>query len=85
MKKVKMLFTAATIFTVVGGALAFKSHTLSGTLKCATSSGTCPTSTDRYITTDLLDPAGVDRYCNTGVESDNNCTSALQRVKIDPK
>lgn len=71
MKKVKIMFTAITVFAVVGGALAFKAKTPTG-LYCSDSraSGSaivCPTFTTQYKLTDQNPLANT--FCGTTITS----------------
>jgi len=63
MKKVKMIVSAALVFAVVGSALAFKPHTLNGSLYCralASGTGACPTDQKFSVNSN---GTGTDMYC----------------------
>jgi hypothetical protein len=73
MKRIKMLLTAAVVFTVVGGALAFKPY--NGTFLCSTVSGTCPTDHLYKIT-----GGSLTRFCN---DDGSQCTHQITTAQVD--
>jgi len=80
MKKVKIMLTAITVLAVVGGALAFKAHSITGGHYCSTvsgNSGVCQTTQYR------IQPIGFEDqlYCTT--EDKGTCGTTLEKIVQD--
>ena len=79
MKSIKMALTAAAIFAVVGGALAFKTTTnTGGTFRCETTSQTTCTSPLKYSLASA--PLGSELFCNDGAGG-TSCTTSTRVVE----
>ena len=60
MKKAKIMLSAIALFTLVGGAFAFKAHNaFNGSLYCTSVKGNVPTTAQKFAVT----PGGQISYC----------------------
>jgi len=76
MKKVKLMLTAVAVFTVVGGALAFKAKDAYGTsLFVGTAANSCPTLIQN-ITSTIVPNAGGLKYVTTAGGSTTICVQS---------
>jgi len=73
MKKAKVMLTAVGLLAVVGGALAFKAHRVTGSYFCSTTSTTSVC--NLRATTDLSGGPITQLYCTT--LSGNVCSSLI--------
>jgi len=75
----KMILTASIVLAVVGGALAFKATRVAGPFFCQQTSGTCTDLVTRYVLDDTASPL----YCNSGVDTDHNCSQHV-KASVNP-
>ena len=87
MKKVKLMLVGLALVTTVGAAFAFKAHTMSGNLFCATTQNAgCDRDEENNLIKYQANPIGgaLNIFCTTSAAQD--CADGTQqKVDVNPR